>query len=346
MNKVLNILIILAVIATLSLGCSGGGDKNPVQPGNGPSGQQGNPNLASVSGRVVDLEGTALGGVFVDLQLFDQQMNPLSATYNPPASGPLTGMFSFLNLPLGKTIILKIDTADQSLGRLLGYDRILRFDQPESVDLGDCILSNEQIDLGWANYGAKNYNLALYHFQRAFNTRKADALTRSSSAYSGMGWVYAKRGRDMSGTGVPNRGFDWNDALANFSKAAVNPHDADAFVGMAGTYMTLVGTTTFLELQQYNGQQFFYGYINPYMDESNAALDMALAAAPNYHSSHDIITANDLLACKIYNSYLMGESVTQQQINDLIVKPDLNIGSLQLLTSVADCLEFDTQPQL
>jgi len=341
-----NTLLILILIMGLVAGCSGG-KTDPTQPlPSDPHGQQGNPNLASITGRVVDLEGTPCGGVFVDAQLFDEQMNPLSAVFNPPETGPLTGEFQFLNLSLGRTIILKIETSNATIGRLIGYDRIFFFNSPEHVDLGDCVMSNEQLELGWANYGVKQYNLALYHFRRALNTRYADRLTQSSSAFTGIGWVYAKRGRDMSGGPIYNRGYEWYDAIAQFNTAKANPNDADAMVGLAGCYMTLVGTSVLLEPNQYDNEMFFYGYINPYMDEAVAALNQALAVAPEYECSHDIIHADDLRACVLYNRYLTGQTITQNEITELVVKPDLNVGSLQLLTDLADLIEFDTQPQL
>lgn len=335
--------IAVILFITIIAGCSGGTDPDPITP---PSGQQqGNPDLGTISGRIVDLESTPIGGVFVDVQLFDEDMNPLSAVYHPEEAGPIAGEFTFTNLPLYKTIILKAEHQDVAIGRLIGYDRVLYFTSGGIEDLGQCIMNSEQLMLGWSAYKAKKYNLALYHFERAQNTRYADVLSSSSSAYTGNGWVYAKRGRDMSGSGPSNRGFEWNDAISNFDVAVANPNDADAYVGMAGAYMTLIANTLYLDTIQYagwGGDVRLYGFTNPYMPDALDALDRALTVNPEFDSSHDEITADDLRACQIYNRYVIGESIHQTDIDELIISSDLNVGSLQLLSSVADFIEFDS----
>lgn len=340
MKKILY-YIPLIIALLLMLGCSGGKD-DPITPGNTSGQQQGNPNLGTISGRVVDLEGTPLGGVFVDVQIFDELMNPLSAVYHPESTGPLVGEFIFSNLPLNTNMVLKIDHTDPTVGRLLGYDRTIRFVTASHEDLADCVLNNEQLMLGWAAYNAKQYNLSLYHFKRALNTRYADGLTKSSSAYTGIGWVYCKRGQDMSGTGPANRGFEWGDALTNFNTAVSNPNDADAYVGIAGTYMTLVAHSILFDPLQYGGAMFIYGYTNPYMDEATEALEKALDIAPEYQCAHDDIKADDLRACLLYNKYLIGESVTADEVQALLTSEDLNVGSQQLLTGLSSLIEFDS----
>jgi tetratricopeptide (TPR) repeat protein len=340
MKKILY-YIPLFIALLMMLGCSGG-SSDPITPGDNTGQQQGNPNLGTLSGRAVDLEGTPQGGVFVNVQLFDELMNPLSAVYHPDSTGPLAGEFVFNNLPLNTNMILKIEHADPTVGRLIGYDRTIRFTIAGHQDLADCVMNNEQLMLGWAAYDAKQYNLSLYHFKRALNTRYADALTKSSSAYTGIGWVYCKRGQDWSGTGPANRGFEWGDALSNFNTAVSNPNDADAYVGIAGTYMTLVAHTILYDPVQYGGAMFIYGFTNPYMDESKEALEKALAIAPDYQCAHDDIKADDLRACLLYNKYLIGESVTNDDVQALLQSEDINVGSMQLLTGLSEIIEFDS----
>jgi hypothetical protein len=344
-NTLYNILLI-AILVFAGFGCSGGGgNSNPTQPN--PSGQQGNPNLGTISGRIVDLEGHPIGGSNVDVQLFDEVMNPLSALFHPASSGPLVGEFTFSNLPLNTTIVLTAEHRDPTIGRLIGYDRNIRFTNPGHEDLGNCIMSSEQLTLGWSAYATKKYNLALYHFKRALNTRYADAvLTQSSSAYNGIGWLYVKRGRDLSGSGPANQGFQWQEGINNLKLASANPNDADAYVGMAGAYMTLVAQTVLLEPDQFDGKQFIYGYLNLYQDDALKALDGALKAAPEYDCAHDDIMADDLRACQLYNKYLVGETITQDMIDDLITSNDLNVGSLQLLTALSELIAFDADPKL
>ncbi|MFH1514216.1 MAG: hypothetical protein ABIG42_02020 [bacterium] len=340
-----NTLYYISIILVLFIlnGCSGG-ESNPTAP---PSGQQTpDPTLGAISGRLLDLEGKTMGGVFVKAQIFDENMEPITAVVNPDATGPIAGVFNFTNLPLNKTLIFKAEHEDLAVGRLIGYDQVLFFTAPGNQNLGDCVMNNEQLMLGWSSYKVKKYNLALYHFNRALNTRYADALSQSSSAFTAIGWVYAKRGQDTTTSGPSNRGFEWTDALSNWDVSIANHSDADAYVGMAGTYMTLVANSILLDPVQYGGKMFIYGFTESYNDDALDALDKALVADPDYDSAHDIITADDLRACQLYNRYITGEQILQNEIDQLIVSNDLNVGSLQLLTSLANLIEFDASNQI
>ena len=340
-----NSLYYISIILVLFIlnGCSGG-DSTPTAP---PSGQQTpDPTLGSIGGTLFDLEGTTVGGPFVAAQVFDENMEPLTAVVNPDKKGPIAGMFHFANLPLNQTLIFKAEHEDSSIGRLIGYDRILFLTSPGNVDLGDCVMNNEQLTLGWSSYKVKMYNLALYHFNRALNTRYADSLSQSSSAFTGIAWVYAKRGQDTTTLGPSNRGFEWTDALGNYDVAIANHSDADAYVGMAGTYMTLVANSVLLDPVQYAGKMFLYAFTDSYNDDALDAIDKALIADPDYDSAHDVIKADDLRACQLYNRYIVGEEIQQTEIDELIISNDLNIGSLQLLTSLANLIEFDASNQI
>ena len=198
--------------------------------------------------------------------------------------------------------------------------------------MGDIVLQNDFLNLGWSAYTSKDYSLALQDFNRALSDRYAQAhLTYSSSSYTGIGWVYAKRGKDYQ-DGLkyvdPTTGayldtinpFEWDDALHEFDIAVTNASDADAWVGEGGTYLTLLGQSNKDPIVV--GPNIpFYAFLHYYFGESQNALTKALAADPNYKSFHDVISSDDLEATIMFLRWIQGQQVTPQDVATLRNRP-------------------------
>ncbi len=345
---ILTVLLVAGVVA-----CGGGSD--PVSNGNNP-GTQASSGGASLVGRVLDREGTPVGTPWATVKLTVVGGGEITPNYQPVASGPDAGRFEFIGLPVGVPVVLEIGLDQIYAGRNLGWIQQVTLTSAGVYDLGDVVLKNDFLDNGWNGYVAKEYSLAILNFQRALTDRFLQAdLTYSSSAYTGLGWVYAKRGKDNE-TGLyylddlgnwldTINSYEWDQALLNFDRAVANPNDADAWVGMAGTYLTLLG--------QANKQPVLigtevphYGFLQWYFDEAEEAINKALLVDPDYRCSHDDITADDLRATLLFLRWMQGHPVTVEEVSMLAQSDDLNQGSLQLLEAMPDLIQYNPFPQL
>jgi hypothetical protein len=347
-TAILTLSILLAIGA---LAC-GGGSKDPVN--NDPHNQ--NSGGASLVGRILDMEGNPVGQPLAKVDLKTAGGSGLAPVKQPQATGPDAGRFEYIGLPIGIPMVLEIELFQISIGRNLGWKQDITLTSGGKFDLGDIVLQNDFLELGWNSYTSKDYVGAIEYFNRAFNDREAQAgLTYSSSAYTGLGWVYAKRGKDNQ-TGLKYadddgnwvdtiNSYEWDQAILEFKRAITNPEDADAWVGMGGAYLTLIG--------QANKDPIilgpwipFYGFLDFYFNESQAALDSALKADPNYNCSHDTISANDIKATLLFVKFMQGQSIDPSEVTSLAQSPDLNQGSMQLLEVLPDLILYNPYPQL
>jgi hypothetical protein len=346
------IMILTVLLAAGALACGGGGSDPVLNPT-----PQDSTGGATLTGRILDREGDPVGKPWADIVLMTSDGGEITPSMQPQETGPEAGMFSFVGLPMGVPLTLEVSLMQPALGRNLGYIHTMTFNSAGTFDLGDIVLENDFIDNGWNSYIAKDYSLAVLNFNRAFNDRFLQSdLTYSSSAYTGLGWTYAKRGKDAT-TGLyytdPDTGewldyinsYEWDQALLEFDRAIANFNDADAYVGMAGTYITLIGQSS-KDPVLIGPEIPFYAFIDFYFDEAEEALEKAMIAAPNYNCSHDKITADDLRATLMFLRWIQGETVTVSEVGALAASPNLNQGSMQLLEVLPDLIEYNPYPQI
>jgi len=344
------ILIILLIAGAIACG---GGNSDPVitdPHGQVPTGG------ATLSGRILDREGNAVGTPWATVALTADDGGVFAPSLQPVATGPSAGMFKFSNLPMGVPLTLEIGLYQISMGRNLGYIHTLTFTSSTEFSLGDIVLENDFLDNGWNAYVSKDYTLAIQNFQRAMTDRFIQAdLTYSSSAYTGLGWVFAKRGKDTQsgifytdadGNWIDTiNSYEWDQALVQFSHATNNLNDADAWVGIGGTYLTMVGDAN-KDPVMLGPWLPFYAVLTYYFNDSKVAIEKALAVDPNYHCSHDEITADDLRATLMFLNVIQGGSATETEIDFLKANGELNEGSLQLLEVLPDLINYNPYPQL
>ncbi len=346
----ISMIIIVILLAAGAFACGGGSDPVVNDPG-----VSGNTGGATLTGRILDREGNPVGKPWVDIKLTVSGGGDISPALQPQDSGPDAGVFRFIGLPMGIPMTLEIGLFQVSIGRNLGYIHKLTLTTVGTYDLGDIVLENDFLDNGWNSYLAKDYTLALINFNRAFEDRFLQAdLTYSSSAYTGIGWVYAKRGKDCttslyyvddSGWVDSMNSYEWDQAILNFDHATANLNDVDAWVGMGGTYLTLLGQSN-KDPVLVGPWIPYYGFISYYFDDAQSALEKALILDPDYKCSHDKICANDLRATILFLKWMQGQQVTVDDVNALSTSPDLNQGSLQLLEIMPDIINYNPFPQL
>jgi hypothetical protein len=349
--KLLANITLAILLAVGALACGGGSD--PVNNNN----HNQNTDGVKLVGRILDREGTPVGIPFAKVKITSSAGSEIAPTQQPAAAGADAGQFEFVGLPIGIPLTFEAELVQPSLGVNLGWVQQVKLTGGGTFDLGDITLENDFINMGWDMYVAKDYTNAIYNFQRAFEDRTAQAnLSNSSSAYTGLGWVYAKRGKCYSqglmytdsDTGEwldTINSFEWDQALANFDKATTNFNDSDAWVGMGGTYLTLVGQAN--KDPQILGPWIpFYCFIHFYFGEAEDALNKGLKVDPDYNSSHDEISANDVRATIMFLDYMKGAQVTPEEVTNLAKSSDLNQGSRQLLEGMVDLVQYNPFPQL
>ncbi|MCG3151093.1 MAG: hypothetical protein GEEBNDBF_00362 [bacterium] len=338
---------LLPVLAIFLTSCGGGGSSTPNTPG--PGGGQQIGTGGTITGRVFVPEGQPIGGPFVTVTVKDSAGTTLSPTINPNGTGPDVGRFTVAGLPLGTDITVSIDYRSDGRGDNLGADKVVRLASTGALDLGVITLSNEYIELGWNAYRAKNFNLALSRFDTARTARRVAAETNKSSSYLvGKGWTRVKRGRDtlVMCSFSNNQGFEWEIALNDFLDAAnTDQFDADARVGAAAAYAALNSKSKLLDPVQFNLQQFFYGFINPYHDEAEAKINEALLIAPDFKSDHDEIVASDLEVARLFHRFMQGKPVSESELESLADRTDLNQGSMETLQALSDLVRYKLAPQ-
>jgi len=351
--RYISIMILALLLAAGALACGGGGSDDPVKP----PGTQGSTSGASLVGRILDREGNPVGKPWASVKLTALGNGEIAPKAQPEGTGPDAGKFEFIGLPTGIPLVLEVGLFQISIGRNLGWIQQVTLTSSGTFDLGDIVLKNDFLDNGWHGYVAKEYSLAILNFTRSLSDRYIQAdLSYSSSAYNGLGWVYGKRGKDNT-TGLyyidPDTGewldsinsYEWDQALSNFDLAVANQEDSDAWAGMGGTYLTLIGQAN--KQPVLVGPEIpFYAFISYYFDESEEALENALAADPDYKCPHDKITANDLRATLLFLRWIQGHAVTVAEVNTLAQAKDLNRGSLQLLEVMPDLITYNPWPQL
>jgi tetratricopeptide (TPR) repeat protein len=344
-NLKINKTIALAVLITALLwaGCSGSSE-TPIDPG--PTGS-GNGSQGTATGILVDMEGYPLGGFDTFIEVKNADGISVTPKFNPPASGPEAGQFTIQNLPVGQTLYFIAEHRDQFSGRFIGYEQELFFSTAETISLGEVMLDNPWLDLGWDSYKQKDYQQALIYFNRALGSRKISGnpeFTLSSSAYTGIAWVHAKRGKDNMAINPMFPGFEWDQALSEFDFALANFKDADAWAGKGGLLLSLLADVN-ADPAQIGPLLPVYGLIHPHFSEIYTCLEQALVAAPDYFCEHDLIAASDLQAIQLLLTWLISENVT---LNDVEIMADadlLNEGSMQLLAIMPELLLYNPYPQ-
>jgi tetratricopeptide (TPR) repeat protein len=348
----LNIIrfIILALLATAWLwtgACSGSSADNPGTPGPGGNVTE---TMGTLKGTLIDREGYPLGGFDTQVWVTNAEGISVAPTINPPGSGPEAGQFIIQNLPVGQLLYFEAEHVDQSIGRNLGYKQDIFFNGPGTLDLGKVMLDNPWLKLGWDSYKQKDYTQALIYFQRSINSRKLSAagfedFTLSSSAYNGLAWVHAKRGKDNQGSGNPMfPGFEWDQALAEWGFAISNFNDADAWVGKGGVLFSLLADVH-TDPVQVGPFIPMYGLVHPHFTEIYECMQKALLAAPDYFCEHDLIQTNDLKAVQLFLTWVMGGNVTLNDVENFVEDGGFNEGSAQLLAIMPDLLLYDPYPQ-
>lgn len=345
------IAILIILLAAGASACGGGGS-DPVV--NDPAGQ-GPTDGTSLQGRILDREGNPVGTPWASVQLTDVGGGNIAPSLQPVDSGPSAGMFRFSNLPMGVPLTLEVGLYQLSTARNLGYIHTVTLTSAGTFDLGDIVLENDFLDNGWNAYISKDYTLAIQNFQRAFYDRFIQAdLTYSSSAYTGLGWIFAKRGKDtqsgiflfQDGSWVDTiNSYEWDQAIINFNSATNNLQDADAWVGMGGCYLTMLGDAN-KDPVLLGPWLPFYGVLTYYFNDAETAIEKALAAAPDYNCSHDEITSDDLKATLLFLDWIQGGGVTETEVEMLKQTGQLNDGSMQLLEIFPDLINYNPYPQL
>ena len=350
--RYLPILILIILLAAGASAC-GGGKSDPVV--TDPTGQGPNDGT-SLIGRILDREGNPVGTPWASVELTEEGGGVIAPSMQPGATGPAAGNFKFSNLPTGVPLTLEIGLYQLSMGRNLGYIHTLTLTTSGTFDLGDIVLENDFLDNGWNAYISKDYTLAIQNFQRALTDRFIQAeLTYSSSAYTGLGWVFAKRGKDTQsgiilvdpdGNWVDTlNSYEWDQALINFDHATNNLNDSDAWVGIGGTYLTMLGDAN-KDPVVLGPWLPFYAVLTYYFNDAESAIEKALELEPNYNCSHDEITADDLRATLLFLNYIQGAAVSETEIEFLMQTGDLNQGSMQLLEILPDLVNYNPYPQL
>ena len=349
MIRYISTFAMILLLAAGTLACGGGGSA-PVDPGG-----QNNGFGATLVGRVLDREGTPSGAPWVTVKLTTASGGQVAPALQPENSGPNAGRFQFAGLPTGIPLTLEIELFQVSLGRNLGWIQQVTLSGSGTFDLGDITLENDFLDNGWNAYGSKDYSLAELNFKRAFQDRflQAEGLTYSSSAYTGLGWVYAKRGKnnqtglyyiDDDGNWVDTiNSYEWDQALINFDKATINRNDADGWLGMAGTYVTLLGKAN-KDPIIIGTEVPFYAFVEYYFDNAEVALENALDADPDLNCSHDDVSADDVQATLLFLRWIQGASVSPEEATSLAATGDLNQGSQQLLSVLPDLIQYNPYP--
>jgi hypothetical protein len=346
----LTLMTLITLLAVIGLACGGGGSDpvNPTPQDNGGGG-------VKLTGRILDREGTPAGTPYATVKLTVAGGGDIAPSLQPANSGPTAGVFEFVGLPTGVPLTLEIDLFQVAIGRNLGWIQQVNLSGSGTFDLGDITLENEFLDNGWNLYTSKDYTFAIINFKRAITERYIQAdLTASSSAYTGLGWTYAKRGKDNQ-TGlywVDNLGnwldtinsYEWDQAILNFDRAIANQNDADAWAGMGGTYLTLLGQASKDPIVVGTGTPI-YGFVHFYFDEAQNALNRALQADPNLNLHHDQVTADDLQATLIFLRWIGSQPVTLEEVTSLAATGDLNQGSQQLLAVMPDLIQYNPYPQ-
>ncbi len=342
--------IALAVLLTawLWLGsCSGSGSGDPFVPD--PGGNANN-SLGSLQGTLVDREGYPVGGFDTTITVSTEQGIKVAPIFNPPASGPEAGTFLIQNLPIGQKLTFIAEHKNQSVGRFLGFEQEITFSSPGTVNMGNVMLDNPWLELGWDAYKQKDFTQALIYFNRALTSRKLSAngdedMTKSSSALNGIAWVHAKRGKDNQGSFNPMfPGFEWDQALAEYEDALSNFNDADAWVGWAGTKFTLLGNV-YSDPVEIGPWLPMYGLVQSYFPDVYSSLQKALVAAPAYTCEHDLIYTDDLKSTQLFLTWALEGNVPLSEVEFLSDNGHLNEGSMQLLSILPDLITYDPFPQ-
>jgi len=345
----LNIYKLLALVVLMAAwlwagACSGSSAvDNTPPPGGNVNGSSG-----GVTGTIVDKEGYPLGGFDTTIRVYNQAGINVAPTFNPPASGPEAGKFSIQSLPLNQVLTFEAEHLNQSIGRNLGYAQELFFSTPGVIDLGNVKLDNPWLQLGWDSYKQKDFQQALYYFNRSLTSRElsatSDEFTLSSSAYNGMAWVHVKRGKDNHATNPMFPGFEWDEGLGEFDKAVINFKDADAWVGKGGTLMTMVADVN-ADPVQIGPNLPVYGYVKSLFPDAYTCLEKALAANSNYVCEHDLIRADDIRVAQLFITWLTGGAVTLNEIENFSKSTDINEASMQVLSVLPDLMLYQPYPQ-
>jgi hypothetical protein len=342
--------IALAVLLTAWLwigACSGSGSGDPFVPG---PGGDANDTLGSLSGTLVDREGFPVGGFDTEISLTSEQGIKVAPIFNPPASGPEAGQFLIQNLPLGQKLFFVAEHQNQSVGRYIGFEQTITFSSPGTINLGNVLLDNPWLELGWNSYKQKDYTQALVYFNRALTSRKISAngdddLTKSSSALTGIAWVHGKRGKDNQGSGNPMfPGFEWDQAINEFEDAQSNFNDADAWVGWAGTKLTLLADVH-SDPVQVGPWLPMYGLVKSHFSDVYGGLQKALVADPNYTCEHDLIYTDDLKITQLFITWVLEGNVPLSEVEFMVDNAHMNEGSMQLLAIMPDLIMYDPFPQ-
>jgi hypothetical protein len=326
-------LLALTVLATAWLwagACSGSSSVDNNIPG--PGGNI-NESLGGVTGTIVDREGNPVGGFNTLIRVTNLNGINVSPDFSPPAAGPEAGQFTIQNLPLNQILVFEAEHMDSTVGRNLGYKQEVFFNSPGVVNLGMVKLDNPWLQLGWDSYKQRDYHQSIYYFNRSLSSRTLSAtgdFTLSSSAYDGLAWIYAKRGRDNFATNPMFAGFEWDQALIEFDKG--------------GTLFTLIANVN-SDPVQIGPWLPIYGYLKPLFPEAYQALERALLANPNYNCEHDLIKADDLRVTQLALIWLNGGTVTLNEVENYSDNGKLNEGSMQLLSVLPDLLLYEPYPQ-